>query len=332
MTSTQRSLGRPGLTVSALGLGCMGMSYAYGPTDRAESIATIRHALDLGVTFLDTAEMYAMGQNEKLVGEAIAGRRDEVVLATKFGILVDPNTGRPAGVNGSPDNVRAAIDGSLTRLGVDHVDLYYQHRPDPDVPVEETVGAMAELVTAGKVRHLGLSEASAATIRRAATVHPITAVQSEWSVFSRDVENAVVPACRELGIGLVPYSPLGRGLLTGALTSIDELAPGDFRRTQPRWQADNLAVNLELVNQVRSIAARYDATPSQVALAWVLARGEDVVSIPGTKRRRYLQENVGSLNLVLKTEDLDQLSDLRPAGERYPDMSWVERDTAPLPG
>jgi aryl-alcohol dehydrogenase-like predicted oxidoreductase len=332
MTSTQRSLGRPGLTVSALGLGCMGMSYAYGPADRAESIATIRHALDLGVTFLDTAEMYAMGENEKLVGEAIAGRRDEVVLATKFGILVDPNTGRPAGVNGSPENVRAAIDGSLTRLGVDHVDLYYQHRPDPDVPVEETVGAMAELVAAGKVRHLGLSEASAATIRRAATVHPITAVQSEWSVFSRDVEDAVVPACRELGIGLVPYSPLGRGLLTGALTSIDELAPGDFRRTQPRWQADNLAVNLELVNQVRSIATRYDATPSQVALAWVLARGEDVVSIPGTKRRRYLQENVGSLNLVLKTEDLDQLSDLRPAGERYPDMSWVERDTAPLPG
>jgi aryl-alcohol dehydrogenase-like predicted oxidoreductase len=310
----------------------MGMSYAYGPTDRVESIATIHAALDLGVSFLDTAEMYAVGENEKLVGEAIAGRRDEVVLATKFGVIVDPNTGRPTGVNGSPDNVRTAIDGSLTRLGVDHVDLYYQHRPDPDIPVEETVGAMAELVAAGKVRHLGLSEASADTIRRASAVHPITAVQSEWSLFSRDVENAVVPTCRELSIGLVPYSPLGRGLLTGAQNSIDDLAADDFRRTLPRWQADNLTVNLELVDRVRSIAARYDATPSQVALAWVLARGADVVPIPGTKRRRYLQENAGSLSLVLKPEDLDQLSALQPVGERYPDMSWVERDTAPLRG
>lgn len=330
MTSTQRCLGRPGLTVSALGPGCMGMSYVYGPGDHAESLATIRSALDLGVTFLDTADVYGAGENEKLLGEAIAGRREEVVLATKFGILVDPATGSPTGADGSPDYVRAAIDRSLTRLGVDHVDLYYQHRPDPDVPVEETVGAMAELVAAGKVRHLGLSEASTATIRRAAAVHPITAVQSEWSLFSRDVENSVVPACRELGIGLVPYSPLGRGLLTGTLTSIDDLAVDDFPRTQPRWQAGNLAANLELVGQVRSIAARYDATPSQVALAWVLARGEDVVPIPGTKRRRYLQDNVESLNLVLSTEDLDRLSDLQPVGDRYPDMSWVERDTAPL--
>ncbi|MGH3852388.1 MAG: aldo/keto reductase [Pseudonocardiaceae bacterium] len=320
-----------GLGVSGMGLGCMGMSYAYGPSDRAESLATIRSALDLGVTFLDTADVYADGENEKLVGEAIAERRDEVVLATKFGILASNLTGRTAEVNGSPDYVRSSIDRSLARLGVDHVDLYYQHRPDPDVPVEETVGAMAALVTAGKIRHLGLSEASAATIRRAAAVHPITAVQSEWSLFSRDIEDAVVPACRELGIGLVPYSPLGRGLLTGVLTSIDDLATDDFRRTQPRWQAANLAANLELLGQIRSIAARYDATPSQVALAWVLARGEDVVPIPGTKRRRYLQENVESLSLTLSTEDLDRLSDLHPAGDRYPDMSWVERDTAPLP-
>jgi aryl-alcohol dehydrogenase-like predicted oxidoreductase len=330
MTSTTRTLGRPGLTVSVLGLGCMGMNYAYGPADRAESIATIHRALDLGITFLDTAEMYAAGENEKLVGEAIAGRRDEVVLATKFGILLDPDTMRPIGVNGSPDYVRAAIDGSLTRLGVDHIDLYYQHRPDPNVPVEETVGAMAELVIAGKVRHLGLSEASAATIRRASAVHPITAVQTEWSLFSRDIEDTVVPTCRELGVGLVPYSPLGRGLLTGATASIDDLAADDFRRTQPRWQAGNLAANLELVDQVRSIAARYNATPSQVALAWVLARGQDVVPIPGTKRRDYLEENAGSLDVTLSVEDLARLSDLKPVGERYPDMSWVNRDTAPL--
>ena len=330
MTSTTRTLGRPGLTVSALGLGCMGMNWAYGPADRAESIATIHRALDLGITFLDTAEIYAAGENERLVGEAIAGRRDEVVLATKFGILIDPDTLLPTGVNGSPDYVRTAVDGSLTRLGVDHIDLYYQHRPDPSVPVEETVGAMAELVAAGKVRHLGLSEASAATIRRACAVHPITAVQTEWSLFSRDIEDAVVPTCRELGVGLVPYSPLGRGLLTGATASIDDLATDDFRRTQPRWQAGNLAANLDLVDQVRSIATRHDATPSQVALAWVLARGQDVVPIPGTKRRRYLEENAESLDITLSVEDLARLSDLRPVGERYPDMSWVNRDTAPL--
>ncbi len=327
-----RILGRPGLAVSGLGLGCMGMSWAYGPADRAEALATIHRALELGVTLLDTAESYAMRENEKLVGDEIAGRRDEVVLATKFGIVVDPHTGRPAGVDGSPGNVRTAIDGSLARLGVDHVDLYYQHRPDPEVPVEETVGAMAALVAAGKVRHLGLSEASAETFRRASAVHPITAVQSEWSVFSRDIENAVAPTCRELGIGLVPYSPLGRGLLTGTFASIDDLTADDFRRTQPRWQGGNLAENLVLVEEIRSIAARYDAMPSQVALAWVLARGEDVVPIPGTKRRRYLEENAGSLQLALKPADLDRLSDLRPVGDRYPDMSWVERDSAPLAG
>ncbi|MBV9142029.1 MAG: aldo/keto reductase [Pseudonocardiales bacterium] len=330
MIVTQRCLGRSGLTVSALGLGCMGMSYAYGAADRTESLATIRSALDLGVTFLDTADIYGAGENEKLVGEAIAGRREEIVLATKFGVLLDPATGRPAGADGSPGYVRAAIDRSLTRLGVDHVDLYYQHRPDPDVPIEETVGAMAELVAAGKVRHLGLSEASAATIHRAATVHPITAVQSEWSLFSRDIEAAVLPACRELGIGLVAYSPLGRGLLTGAFTSTDELATDDFRRTQPRWQAGNLEANLKLLGQVRAIAAHYDATPAQVALAWVSARGEDVVPIPGTKRRRYLQENVESLSLTLTTDDLERLSGLQPAGDRYADMSSVERDTASL--
>ncbi|HKS51362.1 MAG TPA: aldo/keto reductase [Pseudonocardiaceae bacterium] len=313
-----------------IGLGCMGMSWAYGPSDRAESIATIHRALELGVTFLDTAEIYGQGENEKLVGEAIAGRRDEVVLATKFGIRWDPNTGRPAGVDGSPDNVRAAIDGSLARLGVDHVDLYYQHRPDPDVPVEETVGAMAELVTAGKVRYLGLSEPSADSIRRAAAVHTITAVQSEWSLLSRDIETAVVPTCRELGITLVPYSPLGRGLLTGALSSIDDLAADDFRRGHPRWQDGNLAANLALVDEIRSVATRYDATPAQVALAWVLARGDDVVPIPGTKRRRYLEENVAAVNLTVNPEDFDRLSHLRPVGDRYPDMSSVGRDTVPL--
>jgi aryl-alcohol dehydrogenase-like predicted oxidoreductase len=334
MNMKARTLGQDGLAVSALGLGCMGMSYAYGPADRTEAITTIRRALDLGATFpgatfLDTADMYANGENERLVGEAIEGRRDEVVLATKFGIVVDPDTLMPVGVNGSPDYVRAAIDRSLTRLGVDHVDLYYQHRPDPGVPIEDTVGAMAELVAAGKVRHLGLSEASESTIRRAAAVAPIAAVQSEWSVFSRDVEDAVVPACRELGIGLVPYSPLGRGLLTGAISAVESLADDDFRRTLPRFDADNLTANLDLVQQVRAVAARRGATPAQVVLAWLLAQGEDIAPIPGTKRRTYLEENLGALDVELSTEDLGLLSRLRPAGSRYPDMSWVERDTAP---
>ncbi|MEV0803665.1 aldo/keto reductase [Kribbella sp. NPDC050281] len=319
-------LGSTGAEVSRLGLGCMGMSFAYGTPDDPESIATLHRALDLGITFLDTADLYGFGANEELVGRSIADRRDEVFLATKFGIVGDPRAAARSAVNGSPEYVRSSIDASLSRLGVDHVELYYQHRADPDVPIEETVGAMAELVEAGKVRYLGLSEASADTIRRAHAVHPITAVQSEWSLFSRDIEEAVLPVCRELGIGIVPYSPLGRGLLTGALPT--DLADDDFRRTLPRFTGENLEANLELVEKVRAIAQQYDATPGQVALAWVLAQGNDVVPIPGTKQRRYLEENWAAVDLKLSGEDLASLSGLTPAGARYPDMSWVERSTA----
>ncbi|MHB8296438.1 MAG: aldo/keto reductase [Acidimicrobiales bacterium] len=321
-----RSLGREGLTVAPLGLGCMGMSYAYGPTDHDEAVSTIRRALDLGVDLLDTADLYASGANEELVGEAISGRREEVVLATKFGITAGPGS-YSTGVNGSPEYVRSAIEASLARLGADHVDLYYLHRPDPAVPIEETVGAMADLVGAGKVRYLGLSEPSAATIRRAAAVHPIAAVQSEWSLFSRDIEGSVVPACRELGIGLVPYSPLGRGLLTGAIFSVDDLAADDFRRSLPRWQAENLAANLELAGAVRDVASQHGTTASQVALAWLLAQGDDVAPVPGTKRRSYLEENLGSLTLTLRPEDFSRLDNLRASGDRYPDMTWTSRDT-----
>lgn len=330
MTLATRALGRSGLTLSAQGLGCMGMSFAYGPTDEAESLATIARAFELGVTFLDTADVYGLGANEVLVGKAIAGRRDEVTLATKFGIQVDP--ARPAwrGVRGDPEYVHSACDASLGRLGVDHIDLYYQHRPDTTVPIEETVGAMAELVTAGKVRYLGLSEASAATIRRAAAVHPIAALQSEYSLFSRDIESEILPLCRELGIGLVPYSPLGRGLLTGTVTSLDELAGDDFRRSQPRFQGENLDANLALVAEVRALASAKGVTPGQVALAWVQAQGDDVVPIPGTKRRRYLEENVGALDVTLTPEDAARLESLRPTGERYADMSFVGRDTPEL--
>ncbi|TCC51014.1 aldo/keto reductase [Kribbella capetownensis] len=320
-------LGSSGAEVSRLGLGCMGMSFAYGSTDDTESIATLHRALDLGITFLDTADLYGFGANEELVGRAIADRRDEVFLATKFGIVGNSLAGDRS-VNGSPQYVRSAIDASLTRLGTDHVDLYYQHRADPGIPIEETVGAMAELVEAGKVRYLGLSESSADTIRRAHAVHPITAVQSEWSLFSRDIEESVLPVCRELGIGLVPYSPLGRGLLTGALPT--DLADDDFRRTLPRFSDENLETNLALVEQVREIAGRYDATPGQVALAWVLAQGNDVVPIPGTKRRRYLEENWAAVDLKLSADDLASLSGLTPAGARYPDMAWVAGKTAPL--
>jgi aryl-alcohol dehydrogenase-like predicted oxidoreductase len=312
------------LPVSALGLGCMGMSFAYGTPDRGEAIATLHRALDLGVTLLDTADMYGGGDNEELLATVLADRRDEVVLATKFGILTGDD-GFPVGVDGSPAYVPRACDASLRRLGVDHIDLYYLHRPDPEVPIEETVGAMAELVAAGKVRHLGLSESSAETIRRAAAVHPIAAIQSEWSVFSRDIEQAVVPTCRELGIGLVPYSPLGRGLLTGALPT--EFADDDFRRTLPRFQQENLERNLAAVGVVREIAAARGATPGQVALAWLLAQGADVAPIPGTKRVRYLEENVGALDVALTAADHARLDALRPAGDRYPDMTWVERDT-----
>jgi aryl-alcohol dehydrogenase-like predicted oxidoreductase len=303
------------------------MSFAYGPADESESVATLHRALDLGITFLDTADLYGFGANEELVGRAIAGRRDEVFLATKFGIVGDPFAPGTPGINGSPEYVRSAIDASLQRLGVDHVELYYQHRMDPGVPVEETVGAMAELVEAGKVRYLGLSEASAETIRRAHAVHPLTAVQSEWSLFSRDIEESVLPVCRELGIGIVPYSPLGRGMLTGALPA--DLPAGDFRRTLPRFTGDNLDANLALVEEIRSVAARYDATPAQVALAWVLAQGNDIAPIPGTKRRKYLEDNAAALRIELAPEDVQALAKLTPAGTRYADMTWVAGQTAP---
>ena len=330
MTLPTRALGRTGPTVPAQGLGCMSMSFAYGPPDEVEAVATIHRALELGVNFLDTADMYGMGENEALVGRAIAGRRDEVVLATKFGIVMDAEDPRARGVRGDADYVRQACDASLRRLGVDHVDLYYQHRPDTSVPIEETVGAMAGLVEAGKVRHLGLSEASAATIRRAAAVHPIAALQSEWSLFSRDIEDEIVPTCRELGIGVVPYSPLGRGLLTGTVGSLDELSSTDFRRTLPRFQDENLARNLALVAVVKELAEARGVTPGQVALAWLAAQGDDVVPIPGTKRRTYLEENVGALDVTLTADELARLDAFTPSGDRTADPSWIARDT-PLP-
>ena len=327
MTLPTRTLGRPGLTVSVEGLGCMGMSFAYGTPDHDEATATIHRALELGVTFFDTADMYGFGHNEELVGKALAGRRGDVVVATKFGIYLDGDAPGGRGVRGDAAYVRQACDASLARLGFDHIDLYYQHRPDTSVPIEETVGAMAELVAAGKVRHLGLSEASADTVRRAAAVHPITALQSEWSLFSRDIEDEIIPACRDHGIGLVPYSPLGRGLLTGAVTSLDELQGDDFRRSLPRFQGDNLERNLELVAVVRDIAAAKGCTPSQVALAWLLAHGDDVVPIPGTKRRTYLEDNVGAVEVDLTGEDLARLDGLTPVGDRSAEAGWVNRDT-----
>jgi aryl-alcohol dehydrogenase-like predicted oxidoreductase len=327
MTLPTHALGRTGPTVSAQGLGCMGMSFAYGTPDRAEAEATIARALDLGVTFFDTADMYGFGDNEELVGKALATHRDEVVLATKFGIHLDPDAPGGRGVRGDADYVRQACDASLGRLGVDHIDLYYQHRPDTRVPIEETVGAMAGLVAAGKVRHLGLSEASADTIRRAAAVHPIAALQSEWSLFSRDIEAEVVPACREAGVGLVPYSPLGRGMLTGAVRSVDQLQGDDFRRTLPRFQGDNLDRNLALVAVVGEVADAHGATPGQVALAWLAAQGDDVVPIPGTKRRRYLEENVAAANVTLTDDDLARLGGLEAAGDRNTMPNWTNVDT-----
>ncbi|HEY5100960.1 MAG TPA: aldo/keto reductase [Gaiellaceae bacterium] len=316
----KRTLGQ-GLVVSEQGLGCMGMSAFYGQGDDTESIATIHRALELGITFLDTAEMYGRGVNEELVGRAIKGRRDEFVVATKFiGAFSDR---RP---DGRPEYIRTAIEGSLQRLGTDHVDLYYQHRVDPQTPIEETVGAMAELVAAGKVRHLGLSEASAETIRRAHAVHPIAALQSEYSLWTRDPEGAILDTLRELGIGLVAYSPLGRGFLAGRFTSPDELDDGDFRKNHPRFTGENLARNMKLAEHVKALAESKGATPAQVAIAWVLSRGDDVVPIPGTRRRTYLEQNAAASEIELTTQELTELDTIgEAAGDRYSDMSTVNR-------
>ena len=318
----KRRLGTQGLTVSALGLGCMGMSAFYGSFDDAESTATIHRALDLGVTLLDTADVYGPFTNEALVGKAIAGRRDEVVIATKFGNELDAGGTRTGKVNGRPAYLRAAVEGSLTRLGIDVIDLYYQHRVDPDVAVEETFGALGELVAAGKVRYLGISEAAADTIRRAHATSPLSAVQTEYSLFTRDVEDdGVLATARELGIGFVPYSPLGRGFLSGRIRSLDDFAEDDFRRTSPRFQGENFARNLELLDQVVAIAEAKAVTPSQLALAWVLAQGEDVVPIPGTRRIANLEENVAAADVQLTADDLAAIERVAPpgvaAGERY---------------
>ncbi|MBP1739374.1 MAG: putative oxidoreductase, aryl-alcohol dehydrogenase like protein [Deltaproteobacteria bacterium] len=315
-----RKLGKDGPTLSAFGLGCMGMSEFYGPGDEAESIATIHRALELGITYLDTADVYGPFTNEELVGRAIRGRRNQVFLATKFGILrsADPHY---RGVSGRPEYVRQSCDASLRRLGVDVIDLYYQHRIDPNVPVEETAGTMGQLVKEGKVRYLGLSEAGPKTIRRAHTEHPITAVQNEYSLWTRDPEDGVLAVCRELGIGFVAYSPLGRGVLTGRITKLDDLAQDDFRRTNPRFEEGNFKKNLELAHRVSQMADEKGCTPGQLALAWVLAQGEDIVPIFGTKRRTYLEENIGALNVSLTAADLKRLDQLFPkdaaAGTRY---------------
>jgi aryl-alcohol dehydrogenase-like predicted oxidoreductase len=318
----KRKLGRQGLVVSAQGLGCMGMSEFYGAGDEAESIATIHRALELGIDFLDTADVYGPHKNEELLGRALRGRRDRVVLATKFGIVRDPKNPLARSISGRPEYLRAACEGSLRRLGTDRIDLYYQHRVDPNVPIEETVGAMAELVAQGKVRYLGLSEAGVDTLRRAAKVHPISALQSEYSLWTRDPEDGVLATCRELGIGFVAYSPLGRGFLTGQLKRFEDLAADDYRRYSPRFQGENFGKNLELVKRVEAIASEKRCTPGQLALAWVLAQGDDVVPIPGTKRRKYLEENAAACDVVLSAQDRKRLDEVAPrgaaAGERYP--------------
>lgn len=316
-----RTLGREGLKVSAIGLGCMGMSDFYGPADTQQSLAVLNHAVDIGVNFLDTADMYGVGANERLLAEVLKSRRDEIVLATKFG-NVRAADGAFVRVDGRPEYVRAACDASLQRLGVDHIDLYYQHRVDRSVPIEETVGAMAELVKAGKVRHLGLSEASAATLRRAAAVHPIAALQSEYSLWTRDMEAEVLPTARELGIGFVAYSPLGRGFLTGAIRRIEDLAPDDWRRSNPRFSPENFQRNLGLADTVKQLAQQRGCTPAQLALAWLLGRGDDIVPIPGTRSIARLDENAGAARIVLSAGELrridEALAATPAAGERYP--------------
>jgi aryl-alcohol dehydrogenase-like predicted oxidoreductase len=325
----ERKLGDRGLVVSELGLGCMGMSEFYGAADEAESIATIHRALELGVTLLDTADMYGVGHNEELVGKAIKDCRDRAIIATKFG-NVRGNDGSFLGVNGKPEYVRSCCDASLKRLGVETIDLYYQHRVDPNTPIEETVGAMAQLVQAGKVRYLGLSEAASTTIRRAHALHPISALQTEYSLWSREPEAEILPTCRELGIGFVPYSPLGRGFLTGKIKSMDVLSEGDYRSQRyPRFQGENFQQNLELVDRIEQMAAAKGIKAGQLALAWVLAQGEDIVPIPGTKRRTYLEENIVATAVTLTRTELDELGKALPpgiaAGDRYPDMSTVNR-------
>ena len=323
-----RTLGLKGPTVSALGLGCMGMSEFYGDRDDAESVATIHRALDLGVTLFDTSDAYGPHTNEQLVGRAVADRRDQVLLATKFGLVRDPDDPTARGVNGRPEYVRRAAEGSLQRLGVDHIDLYYQHRVDPDTPIEETIGAMAELVQEGKVRYLGMSEAGPETLRRANAVHQITALQTEYSLWSRDPGDEILPTCRELGIGFVAYSPLGRGFLTGAIQSVDDLAQDDYRRSSPRFQGENFDRNLELVGTIEELAANKAVTPAQLALAWVLAQGEDIVPIPGTKRRARLEENAAAVDVELSDDELREIADALPeaSGDRYPEQSMATLD------